>query len=79
MSPTGLQTAEETAQRAAAHSSETAESAEPPVASQRTRRLLRAVEQYKAAQLAHGEAPREDDAWLVLIAAVAAQGSAAGD
>jgi hypothetical protein len=34
------------------------------------RRLLRAVEQYKAACWAEGEEPTEEDAWLVFLAAL---------
>lgn len=34
------------------------------------RRLLRAVETYKASCLAAGEQPAEDESWLILLAAL---------
>jgi hypothetical protein len=36
----------------------------------RSRRLLRAVEHYRAAAAARGEQPDEDELWLVLLAAL---------
>ena len=36
----------------------------------RSRRLLRAVEHYRAASAARGEQPDEDELWLVLLAAL---------
>jgi hypothetical protein len=39
-------------------------------ASVRSRRLLRAVEHYRAAAAARGEQPEEDELWLVLLAAL---------
>jgi hypothetical protein len=39
-------------------------------ASVRSRRLLRAVEHYRAAAAARGEQPDEDELWLVLLAAL---------
>jgi hypothetical protein len=39
-------------------------------ASVRSRRLLRAVEHYRAAAAARGEQPGEDELWLVLLAAL---------
>jgi hypothetical protein len=39
-------------------------------ASVRSRRLLRAVEHYRAASAARGEQPDEDELWLVLLAAL---------
>jgi cell division septation protein DedD len=76
MSPTGLQTAEETAQGAAAARADSDEVADPTAAPARTRRLLRAVEHYKAAQVARREPPREDESWLVLLTALASPDAA---
>jgi hypothetical protein len=76
MSPTGLQTAVETAQGAAASSVDAEEVADPTAAPGRTRRLLRAVEHYKAAQVARREPPREDESWLVLLSALASPDAA---
>ena len=75
MSPTGLQTAEETAMGAAAGRLAPEQGAELTAASERTRRLLRAVEHYKAAQVARHEPPSEDESWLVLLTALAARDS----
>jgi hypothetical protein len=36
----------------------------------RSRRLLRAVEHYRAASAARGEQPGEEELWLVLLAAL---------
>lgn len=37
---------------------------------ERSRQLLRAVEAYKASCAAAGEAPTQEDAWLVLLSAL---------
>jgi hypothetical protein len=42
----------------------------PLDAGTRARRLLRALESYKASCAAKGEPPSEEDSWLVLIAAL---------
>jgi hypothetical protein len=63
MSPTGLETAEE------------AKAAYQPQDDARrdatSRRLLRAVEQYRAACAARGIEPPEDERWAVLLSALA--------
>lgn len=71
MSPTGLQTAEETAKEGAAGRSEPEEGADPTAASERTRHLLRAVEHYKAGQAARHQPACEEESWLVLLTALA--------
>jgi hypothetical protein len=76
MSPIGLQTAEEAMSGAPAGVLEPEQGTDPAVAAQRTRRVLRAVEHYKAMQIARDEVPREDESWLVLLAALAAQDAA---
>jgi hypothetical protein len=47
-------------------------------AAQRTRRLLRAVERYKAVCLARGETPDDAESWRVLLAALSVE-DGAGD
>ncbi|MDQ3700384.1 MAG: hypothetical protein M3442_05620 [Chloroflexota bacterium] len=64
MSSAGLQTVEEAEPQVQA--------VEPDAlgASRRTRRILGAVEQYKALCAAREEQPSEEDSWLVLLGAV---------
>lgn len=64
MSPTGLQTVEE------ADPQLQSEEPEAMADSRRTRRILGAVEQYKALCAARNEQPTEEDSWLVLLGAV---------
>ena len=65
MSPTGLETASEakTEAQLAAEERRVATS----------RRLLRAVEHYRAACAARGIEPAEDEQWAVLLSALAAE------
>lgn len=70
MSPAGLQTVEETDRRDGVPEPDEART------SRRTRRALGAVERYKALCAARGQAPTEEDSWLVLLAAVTAENAA---
>ena len=71
MSPAGVQAAD-TAEQAATY--EIAAAADGPgEEADRSRRLLRAVEHYKAACAADGVAPDAADTWLVLLAALDAE------
>lgn len=65
MSPTGLQTVEEAERQLQA------EEPDEVAASRRTRRILGAVERYKALCAARAEQPTEEDSWLILLGAVA--------
>jgi hypothetical protein len=65
MSPTGLETAE------AAKPEAELEDQEQRAAT--SRRLLRAVEQYRAACAARGVEPAEDGRWSVFLTALAAE------
>ncbi|HVG96610.1 MAG TPA: hypothetical protein VNK05_06915 [Chloroflexota bacterium] len=69
MSPTGLETAEE------AKSAFQAQDEERRTAT--SRRLLRAVEQYRAACAARGIEAPEDERWAVLLSALASEPGAA--
>ena len=65
MSPTGLETASEAKTEAQSVSDERRAAT--------SRRLLRAVEQYRAACAARGIEPSEDERWSVLLSALAAE------
>ena len=67
MSPAGAQAVD------AAEQESVFEGGQTPDGGQRSRRLLRAVEQYKAACMARGAEPAEEEHWLVLLAALSAE------
>jgi hypothetical protein len=63
MSPAGVQALVEAARREALDRNTSADT-------ERTRRLLREVERYKAACAARGQATTEVDSWAVLLSAL---------